>query len=319
MAVVKKVAIENKQGTTTRYDVGALAQNVVYDSNNSVKDKIDNYENIIPSNASSSNQLLTEDDLPGAATSSALGLVKPDNTTITVDGNGVISSSATGGTDLAKTRYTITATNWSNSPDADGYYTYTITLSPILDTTVSPDVLIAGSSNTSQPTDTHKTMFSYVERCYLSGSTLTLYAKTKPTSDFYIWVEGVNGTGSSDIVGNIIKPNEISGGDYSTAGLIYANCSYVAGGYFKIGNVAFINIRIKCTDASSNRMIISGFPTYTNKTVNLKNIVPVASYNMTDEVQTVDYCAINQGGQLDVRGTLITDKEYAFMTSYLCD
>jgi hypothetical protein len=55
-------------------------------------------------------------------------------------------------------------------------------------------------------------MFGYVERCYLSGSSLTLYAKTKPASDFYIWVEGVAGSGSSSIVGNIIQPNGASGG-----------------------------------------------------------------------------------------------------------
>ena len=157
MAVIDKISVKN-----TSYDIGADSDNIVYDSNNSVKDKIDEYEAIIPSSASSSNKLatatdiptktsdLTNDsnfietsatagllkndgtvdttsyataasvtaitdgtnidsfsdvetaltdkadktDLPGAATSSALGLVKPDNSTITIDANGVLSASA---------------------------------------------------------------------------------------------------------------------------------------------------------------------------------------------------------------------------------
>ena len=121
MAVIDKISVKN-----TSYDIGADSDNVVYDSNNSVKDKIDEYEAIIPSSASSSNKLATANDipsltnyieksqttglvkndgtidtntyaqtsdLPGTATSSALGLVKPDGTTITVDANGTISSS----------------------------------------------------------------------------------------------------------------------------------------------------------------------------------------------------------------------------------
>lgn len=147
-------------------------------------------------------------DLPGVATSSAVGLVKPDGTSITVDANGVLTAVGGGsGNTKLKTRYNVSYSSWSSAVNSDGYYTYSLTLSPTLDTTVSPDVLIAGSSNTSQPTDTHKTMFGYVERCYLSGSSLTLYAKTKPTSDFYIWVEGVAGSGSGSIVGNVIQPN----------------------------------------------------------------------------------------------------------------
>ena len=153
-------------------------------------------------------------ELPDVATASDVGLVKPDGSSITVDANGVLTAVGGGsGNTKLKTRYSISYSSWSSSPNSDGYYTYSLTLSPTLDTTVSPDVLIAGSSNTSQPTDTHKTMFGYVERCYLSGSSLTLYAKTKPTSTFYIWVEGVAGSGSGSIVGNVIQPNGASGGN----------------------------------------------------------------------------------------------------------
>lgn len=53
-------------------------------------------EDLIPSDASSSNQLVTANDLPGLATTSAPGTVQPDGTTITING-GVISAVGAGG------------------------------------------------------------------------------------------------------------------------------------------------------------------------------------------------------------------------------
>lgn len=53
-------------------------------------------EDLIPADASSSNQLATAADLPGLATTSAAGLVQPDGTTITID-DGVISAVGGGG------------------------------------------------------------------------------------------------------------------------------------------------------------------------------------------------------------------------------
>lgn len=164
-------------------------------------------------------------DLPSVATSSAVGLVKPDGITTTVDANGVLTAVGGSGNTKLKTRYSVSYSSWSSTVNSDGYYTYSLTLSPTLDTTVSPDVLIAGSSNITQPTDTQKTMFGYVERCYLSGSTLTLYAKTKPTNTFYVWVEGVAGSGSGGIVGNVIQPN----GESSGGGLDYSSTEHKVG------------------------------------------------------------------------------------------
>lgn len=128
-----------------------------------------------------------------------------------------------------KTRYSVTYSSWSSAVNSDGYYTYSLSLNPTITTSFSPDVLIAGSSNITQPTDTEKTMFGYVERCYLSSSTLTLYAKTKPTSTFYIWVEGVAGSGSGGIVGNVIQPNGSGGiGYYETDEIVLANLTWGA-------------------------------------------------------------------------------------------
>jgi len=63
MAIIDKISVRN-----TSYDIGANSDNIVYDSNNSVKDKIDEYEAIIPSSASSSNKLATVTDLPTVPT-----------------------------------------------------------------------------------------------------------------------------------------------------------------------------------------------------------------------------------------------------------
>ena len=120
-------------------------------------------------------------------------------------------NSSGGGNTVSKTRYQISSSSWSSSANSDGYYTATKTLSPTIGS--SPDVYLAGSANGTQPTSTEEGQFAYVKKCKVNGSTLTLYATSKPSSTFYIWVEGVNGTGSGDIVGNVIQPNgESSGG-----------------------------------------------------------------------------------------------------------
>ena len=124
---------------------------------------------------------------------------------------GKIDPNSGGGNTVSKTRYQISSSSWSSSANSDGYYTATKTLSPTIGS--SPDVYVAGSADGTQPTDTEKNQFAYVKRCKVNGSTLTLYASSKPSSTFYIWVEGVNGTGSGDIVGNVIQPNGDASGD----------------------------------------------------------------------------------------------------------
>ena len=209
MSVVKTVSLKDSQGQKTTYDIGALAQNVVYSSSNNttvtVKDKIDGYEDIIPSGATSSNKLATANDIPavignpeGSATAGNLTKLKIGSDIYDVPSGG-------SGNTVSKTRYQISSSNWSSSPNSEGYYTLTATLNPTIGS--SPDVYIAGSADGTQPTDTEKGQFAYVKRCKVNGSTLTLYASSKPSSTFYIWVEGVNGTGSGDIVGNVIQPN----------------------------------------------------------------------------------------------------------------
>lgn len=158
---------------------------------------------------------------PPLATTSVPGISKPDGTTITIDSNGTISSStdltdyvqksSTAGLikndgtidtntylpssnykELSKKRYTITATNWSNEVDANGYYTYTVTLSnPTLNITYAPAVYLTGADDSTFYTDTEYDMYSYLDQCNLTTtSTLVLYATQKPDNNFYVFIEG---------------------------------------------------------------------------------------------------------------------------------
>ena len=149
-------------------------------------------------------------------------------------------NSSGGGNTVSKTRYQIASSSWSSSANSDGYYTATVSLNPSIGS--SPDVYVAGSADGTQPTDTQKTQFSYVKRCKVNGSTLTLYASSKPSSTFYIWVEGVNGTGSGDIVGNVIQPN----GESSGGGETYSSTETVIGTW--MGNILYR----KCFDKTVN-------------------------------------------------------------------
>ena len=152
MSVIKTVSLKDGQGQKTTYDIGALAQNVVYSNANNttvtVKDKIDGYENIIPSGATTSNKLATANDIPGVATASTVGLMKPDGTTTTIDANGVLSASVISTlsalTDTAITNpangqileYNSTNGKWENK-EKEIYFEQTATLSTTAATTVT--------------------------------------------------------------------------------------------------------------------------------------------------------------------------------------
>lgn len=155
-----------------------------------------------------------------------------------------VTVGAASGSSIKKTRYTITASSWSASANADGFYTYTVSLSPAVKS--SPDVYVAGSTDSTQPTDAQRAQFGYVERCKVNGSTLTLYAKTKPTATFYVWVEGEEGTGSGDIVGNVVMPNSAGAGTLIPFNLTQNDrLENVFGGYMVNGDEVTIDLFAK--------------------------------------------------------------------------
>lgn len=106
------------------------------------------------------------------------------------------ASNITPVTSMAKTRYVVLSSLWSSSANSSGYYTYTITLTisnaPKLKTNYAPNVYIAGANDSTFATDAEKSAFALLDEVNLSSNTtLVLYAKTKPTTTFNIFVEGV--------------------------------------------------------------------------------------------------------------------------------
>ena len=90
-------------------------------------------------------------------------------------------------------RYTVSSSNWSANPDANGYYTNTIT-TVAYNTYAGFFVSNVGASDGVDATSAEAAAFNLVNRFYMPDGTgatsLTLYAKTKPTTTFYIRVKG---------------------------------------------------------------------------------------------------------------------------------
>ena len=97
---------------------------------------------------------------------------------------------------LRKVRKRVPATGWSNSTNANGYYSLSISIGGYKsqDYTYPPNVYIAGSTDSTFPTDAEKEQYALLEQCESQYSSVdagivVLYAKTKPTADFYVYVE----------------------------------------------------------------------------------------------------------------------------------
>lgn len=107
-------------------------------------------------------------------------------------GSGIAQTgNMTGGDDLVKTRYTVSASSWSASANASGYYTYSLTLNPTLSTSYAPNIYISGSGDSVLHTAREESMFELLKYIDLTASnTLVLYSTKKPDTTFYIFVEG---------------------------------------------------------------------------------------------------------------------------------
>ena len=122
----------------------------------------------------------------------ALDLVAGTNVTLSESGGAVTIDASGSGSVMSKNRYALSGSSWSSSANSSGYYTYTLALAVALDTNFCPNISLAGSGS-SVPTDTHKDMYRRINYFdHTSASSIILYAKTKPNSTFYIYVEGVN-------------------------------------------------------------------------------------------------------------------------------
>lgn len=97
------------------------------------------------------------------------------------------------GKGMSKTRSTVSSSSWSASQNASGYYTNTLTLTAPLDVNYAPNIYIAGSTDSTFPTDAQTSAYALLDRADLTAeTTLVLYAKVKPSTTFYIFAEGRN-------------------------------------------------------------------------------------------------------------------------------
>lgn len=89
------------------------------------------------------------------------------------------------------TRYTISTATWSTTTttvNSIAYYTYVISLTDVND--AFPTVFLG---NDTPPTSAEQDAYNCIKYATVDASamTLTLYAETAPTADFYIRVKGV--------------------------------------------------------------------------------------------------------------------------------
>ena len=92
--------------------------------------------------------------------------------------------------------FEISASNWSATQNASGYYTYTLSLGTLhYDTDVTPVIMGCGSNGvpTEDEAETYEHILypnGYVE--HYNVNTFKLYAKEKPENDFWIKIYGVS-------------------------------------------------------------------------------------------------------------------------------
>lgn len=112
------------------------------------------------------------------------------------DGKGNVLSEKLESSAFIRIIRTVTASNWSASPDANGFYTYTLNTYQNFHNEPTPKVYGSGANDTTLPTDAQAKAYEqiifpngYVE--HYSVNTFKFYAKRKPTTDFYVVIEGI--------------------------------------------------------------------------------------------------------------------------------
>lgn len=99
---------------------------------------------------------------------------------------------------------------------------------------------------------------------------------------------------------------------YSVEGLVCTGCEIVTGGYFKIGNIVFVNIRFRATEYDA--ISISGFPAYDRVTTE-----DVALCNICEQINGDPF----KNGKITKLGVLGVSGQYAWeyiaTAVYLCN
>lgn len=94
-------------------------------------------------------------------------------------------------------RATVASTDWSSTTDSDGYYRCGVSLNPdtILFEHMRPKCSLVGSDDDTLPTSAQIAAYNLVEKVTGESNgiftTFYLYAKTKPTTTFYVEFSGI--------------------------------------------------------------------------------------------------------------------------------
>lgn len=91
---------------------------------------------------------------------------------------------------------TVSASNWSATVDADGYYTNSVNLDENINAYIQPLIACVGSTKDTVATSAQKAAYSLCDVFYFANSNntdvMTVKSKTKPTETFYVMVNGIN-------------------------------------------------------------------------------------------------------------------------------
>ena len=152
----------------------------------------------------------------------------------------------------------------------------------------------------------------------LSGTVITTPLVFKPMTrvqgtspDYVPYSESVMG----EIEDIKVLTDALTPSAYNNSGLTVTNGTLTAGGFCKVGNIVFLNIRVKAT-ASDTMIYINGLPAYSN--IANANIVPCTCKNFSDVKDA--YAFIETSGRLAINSAdVIADKSYAVSAIYLCN
>lgn len=154
----------------------------------------------MPDTASSSNKLATANDIPAtyAGSSTAGGAANSVKGTLTTEDADYNTYTYNGSHNLnihfRALHCTIPSTGWSNTTDADGYYTNQI-VTDTINAYNTPLVSCCGEFRDTLPTSAQKAAFNLCDVFVFQDSTqsnrMTVKAKVKPTTTFYVCIHGI--------------------------------------------------------------------------------------------------------------------------------
>ena len=86
-------------------------------------------------------------------------------------------------------KISVNASAWTSTVDSDGYYTNSVYIG-LLNNNLPVNIYLAGSTNSNVPTDAE--IAAYRLLCVATvGASILFKAKVKPTTTFYVNVEGM--------------------------------------------------------------------------------------------------------------------------------